>query len=233
MDFDRYKDTYRDELEDSISFAGAGADFYTEVKAAQLVDVAARKLGEPKRLRVLDAGCGPGETDAFLRGAFAELSGADVSEGMVEAAAGRNPWANYRHFEAGEPLPFEDGHFDLSFAICVLHHVDPEDRGSFMSELARVTQPGGIVAIFEHNPVNPLTRWAVAHCPFDEGVDLLPVTESERYLAGAGLRRARRDYVVFFPRPLAWLRFMEASLGWCPLGAQYAVHAVAGRFPRR
>jgi SAM-dependent methyltransferase len=228
MEFDRYKDTYRDELEDSISFAGAGADFYTEVKAAQLVDLAARKLGEPKRLRVLDAGCGPGETDAFLGETFAELSGADVSEGMVEAAAGRNPWATYRHFEAGEPMPFEDGRFDLSFAICVLHHVDPENRGSFTSELTRVTQPGGIVAIFEHNPVNPATRKVVRDCPFDEGVELLPMREVRSLLAGQGLIPVERRYILVFPWRGSALRGVERGLARVPIGAQYYV---AGRVP--
>ena len=31
--------------------------------------------------------------------------------------------------------------------------------------MSRVTRPGGIVAIFEHNPWNPLTRKAVRGLP--------------------------------------------------------------------
>ena len=39
----------------------------------------------------------------------------------------------------------------------------------------------------------------------------------------AGLRRYRRDYRVFFPAALAWLRPLENALRWLPLGAQYFV----------
>ena len=39
----------------------------------------------------------------------------------------------------------------------------------------------------------------------------------------ANLTRIRRDYIVFMPHALASLRFLEPSLAWLPLGAQYVV----------
>ena len=78
---------------------------------------------------------------------------------------------------------------------------------------------------FEHNPFNPLTRWVVAHCEFDDDAVLLWPRESAGYLAAAGLSDPRRDYMLFFPKALSALRGLEASLRWCPLGAQYAFSA--------
>jgi hypothetical protein len=65
----------------------------------------------------------------------------------------------------------------------------------------------------------------VRDCPFDEDAVLLPSREALGLCAGASLNIFRRDYIVFFPRALAWFRPLEPSLRWCPLGAQYAIIA--------
>ena len=225
MNFDQYKDTYHDELERAVTFAGADADFYTEVKASLLVDLARRNLDEPRRLAVLDAGCGPGATDSFLRDAFGELVGVDVSAEMIEVARARNPWAEYRHFQAGEALPFADESFDLSFAICVFHHVDPAERPGFIQELRRVTRPGGIVAIFEHNPSNPATRKVVRDCVFDVGVSLLPMRETTGLVVAQDMPVVEKRFILMFPWRVNLLRRVERRLASLPVGAQYYVAA--------
>src|SRR5262249_59211928 len=105
---------------------------------------------------------------------------------MVERATERNPWAIYSAYDTGEPLPYDEGSFDVAFAICVFHHVPPLERPALTAEMARVTRPGGLVAIFEHNPWNPLTRKAVRDCPFDEDAVLLSRPNARRLLDGAG-----------------------------------------------
>ena len=223
MSFDHYTDSYRDAVEESIAFAGGDAARYVGAKARMLVELAGRRIGAPGRLGVLDVGCGPGETDVFLEGRFGSLSGVDLSAGMVERAASRNPWASYSSYGPGEPLPYEEASFDLSFAICVLHHVPPAEREAFVEEMRRVTRPGGLVAIFEHNPLNPLTRKAVRDCPFDEDAILLTRGEARRRLAEAGLAEVEAPYIVFFPREGDLRSRVERRLGWLPLGAQYYV----------
>ena len=223
MSFDHYTDSYRDAVEESIAFAGGDAARYVGAKARMLVELASRRIGAPGRLRALDVGCGPGEADVFLEGRFGSLSGVDLSAGMVERAASRNPWASYSSYGPGEPLPYEEASFDLSFAICVLHHVPPAEREAFVEEMRRVTRPGGLVAIFEHNPLNPLTRKAVRDCPFDEDAILLTRREARRRLAEAGLAEVEAPYIVFFPREGDLRSRVERRLGWLPLGAQYYV----------
>ena len=228
MSFDQYKDSYRDAVEESIAFAGGDADRYVGAKARLLTELAGRHLGTPSKLDVLDLGCGPGETDAFLEGAFGALHGVDLSAALVERAAERNPWASYSAYEEGDQLPYGDATFDLSFAICVFHHVPAEERLDLVAEMRRVTRPGGLVAIFEHNPLNPLTRRAVRDCAFDDDAVLLPRGEARRLIEGSGMRPIESPFIIFFPRRGERRDRIERRLGWLPLGAQYYV---AGRRP--
>jgi SAM-dependent methyltransferase len=221
VSFDGYTDTYRDAVEESIAFAGGDAARYVGAKARLLVELAGRHLGAPGELAALDVGCGPGETDTFLEGAFGSLHGVDASAPMAERAAERNPWASYSSYEAGDPLPFRDRDFDLSFAICVFHHVPPAERAGLLGQMRRVTRPGGLVAIFEHNPWNPLTRKAVRDCPFDEDAQLLSRPQAARLIREAGLRSVDSRFIIFFPRHGERRERVERRLGWLPLGAQY------------
>ena len=224
-EFDRFSDSYVEAMESAVGFAGASPDLYTRIKADALVDLAERRIGEPGRLEVLDVGSGPGGTDRLLEGRFGGLVGVDVSEGMVEAASRSNPWAEYRSYSEGGPLPLDSDRFDLSFAICVLHHVPPSDWDRFVAEMARVTRPGGIVAIFEHNPWNPLTRKVVRDCAFDVDVDLLSRRRTLELLTSNGLEVTDSPYIVFIPREGRRLRRIERSVAKLPLGAQYYVAA--------
>src|SRR5262249_26296192 len=148
QDFAPYRESYRQEVEDAISFSGQSLEFFSRAKARHLLELAARHWGGPAELDALDVGCGVGETDRFLDGKFRTLVGVDISAGLLEAAREQNRDVEYRDYQPDEPLPATSGSFDLSFAICVLHHVPPSDRLRFVAEMARVTKPGGIVAIF-------------------------------------------------------------------------------------
>jgi ubiquinone/menaquinone biosynthesis C-methylase UbiE len=222
--FDRYKESYRDAVDRSISFSGQGVDFFTEVKATQLEALANRRLGDPTNLKVLDVGCGAGLTDGCLNGVFGELHGVDLSRGMIDAAAKANPDVRYSVYD-GQTLPFRSETFDLSFAICVLHHVPTGAWKLFVDEMTRVTKPGGLVAILEHNPLNPLTRLAVNRCEFDKDAVLLRQAKTRRLLGGSGLQPVEQRYILFFPWRGQVLRRVEEKLRALPAGAQYMVAA--------
>lgn len=221
---DAHSDTYREEVESAIAFAGAGLDLYTRLKADVLLDLASR-VGPPERLAFLDVGCGIGETDRFLEGRVGRLTGVDVAPRALERARMANPWAEYRESEEGGRLPVEDGSFDVCFVICVLHHVPREQRVPLIREMSRACRPGGLVAIFEHNALNPLTRRAVSGCEFDRDAELLSRREALDLLSAAGLSGPEGRYIVFFPREGRALRAIERRLGWLPLGAQYTALA--------
>jgi ubiquinone/menaquinone biosynthesis C-methylase UbiE len=225
-EFDRYGGTYEEAIAESIGFSRLEHSFFLEAKARRLLDLVRRRLGDPSTVRALDVGCGTGVFDALLAGKLGALEGADVSAAMVEEARSRNPGVEY-HVADARTLPSADGDFDLVFAICVLHHVPPADRDAVASELRRVTRPGGLVVVMEHNRLNPLTRLAVARCRFDEDAVLLGRRETLRQLASAGLRPVESRYFLVLPWAGRFVAAVERVLAPVPLGAQYYVAAHA------
>ena len=96
---------------------------------------------------------------------------------------------------------------------------------ALLRELHRVLRSGGMVAVFEHNPLNPVTVRAVNTCPFDENAILIPPWRMKASVEEAGFQDARIRFRLFVPGALRRLRPIEAALYWCPLGAQYSVMA--------
>jgi SAM-dependent methyltransferase len=223
--FDRYADDYREVVQRSIDFSGLDHELFTRRKALHVLDLARRRLGRPDRLRALDVGCGIGLTDVHLAGRFAVLEGADTSAEALRHAAAANPAVRYSRYDSDGKMPYEDGSFDLAFAICVVHHVPPRERKNLVAELGRVVRSGGVVAIFEHNPRNPLTRLAVARCTFDADATLLDPGGVTRLLEVGGLRPVERRYVLAFPSNRRRIVALEGVLARLPLGAQYYVAA--------
>jgi SAM-dependent methyltransferase len=222
--FDRVGPGYEAAVARSIRFAGRPHDVYTRAKVDALLRLARQRLtGTPAR--ALDVGCGIGLADRHLMPYLDSLHGVDVSEAMVEQARLRNPGVEYRFYD-GSVLPYDSEQFDLVFAICVLHHVEPEARGALLRELRRVARPGGLIAVFEQNPRNPLTRRVVHTCAFDEGVELIPRPRLSESLRAAGVDVTDEEYLLVFPWRARLLQALERRLARVPLGAQYVV---AGR----
>jgi SAM-dependent methyltransferase len=210
-----------------VAFSGQDAEYFTQMKARALVDLARRRVGDPARLTALDVGCGVGVTDRHLVDPFEHVIGVDIFDGVLERAAAANPGVNYRLYD-GRTLPLEDGSVDVAFAICVVHHVPPPQWTAFVAEMARVLRPGGIAAIFEHNPINPLTRRVVSNCVFDEDAVLLRRRRARDLLRQVGLAPCEDRYIAFLPFGGKAVAPIEAALRRVPLGAQYYVSAIRG-----
>jgi SAM-dependent methyltransferase len=215
--FDQFAGDYKKLLDQSISFSGEGSEYFFEYKAKYL----ARTFSPEFSGRVLDYGCGVGALSKFIKTEMpgAEINGYDVSS---EAISRVDP-ALLRQglFTCDQSQLASD--YDLIVVTNVMHHVVPEARQAVVTELAGRLAGGGKLVILEHNPINPGTRLVVARCAFDEGVILLSPHEVSGYFSAAKLRQVRRDYIVFMPRFLSWLRPLEHWLAWLPLGAQFTV----------
>lgn len=220
--FDSYKDNYRDVVQSSIDFSGLEHAFFMRAKARVLFEAIASRphLGVPEELDYLDVGCGVGSFHPLVAGRFATVSGCDVSGESVEKAAAANPGAAYRAYD-GKRLPYGDGQFDVLTTICVVHHVPPSEWTAFFAELRRVLKPGGMACVIEHNPFNPLTRLAVARCPFDEDAVLLAPRRVRGLFAGAGFSAIATRQFLFLPWENAPALAVERMLARLPLGAQY------------
>lgn len=96
---------------------------------------------------VLEVGCGTG----LLLERFAKFArraeGIDLSPGMLEKARARG--LEVKEGSATD-IPYPDGSFDVVCSFKVLAHVP--DIGKALSEMARVTRPGGIVLAELYNP---------------------------------------------------------------------------------
>ncbi len=224
-DFDAITEDYEQIIEDSIRFSGKSHRYFTQVKARILLQESRRLAGDPSRLTFLDLGCGIGLTDELLTASVQALYGVDLHEGVIAKAEARNPGGSYRVYD-GRRLPYAAESFDIVFAICVLHHVPPNQWCSLSREAGRVLKGGGVFFIFEHNPLNPLTRYVVKRTPFDDDAVLLGWGRAKRILKEAGFRIAGARHFLFTPWEGRFFQLLEQCLGRVPFGAQYLV---AGR----
>ena len=224
--FDSYDHSYDAVVQSSIDFSGLSHDFFMAAKADILRDVMASRFGSGHTATALDVGCGVGTFHPFARGMFSRLCGTDISAASIAQARRNHPDVEYQAYD-GNILPYGDGTFDLAVTICVLHHVQPERWLGFLREIRRVVRPGGLLCVFEHNPLNPLTRLAVMRCEFDRDAVLLRAGQTRGLLKNAGLRHIDTRYFALLPWATPLMRRIEHGLRKLPLGAQYVACGVA------
>ncbi|MEE4542306.1 class I SAM-dependent methyltransferase [Streptomyces sp. V4-01] len=120
---------------------------------------AVAELGLGDGDRALDVGCGTGRALPLLRdavGPSGTVVGVDLTPEMLDEAValGRNAAGSL--VEAyGDRLPLREEVFDAVLAAGLVHHLP--DPAAGLRELARVTRPGGRLAVF-----HPVGRAALA-----------------------------------------------------------------------
>jgi SAM-dependent methyltransferase len=159
----------------------------------------------PEAEDALDLGCGDGRLTRFLRAR--SVVGADTSVVALERAARRVRGMRAVRVRPDERLPFDDFWFDLVLCVETVEHV--RDVQLFMSEIRRVLQPGGRLAMTtpghsrrtalrlflrgwdgEFDPLSPhlrfFTRSSLAKLLDDQGFDIESLsTKSDTLLARA------------------------------------------------
>nr|WP_221379823.1 class I SAM-dependent methyltransferase [Actinoplanes polyasparticus] len=108
--------------------------------AAALLEAA----GVEKGHRLLDAGTGTGTVAALASSQGASVLAVDAEPSMLDIAATRLP-AGATVLATLPVLPFPARAFDASVANFVINHVG--NPASAVAELARVTRPGGRIAV--------------------------------------------------------------------------------------
>jgi len=99
--------------------------------------------------RVLDAGCGVGGMTAVFTRLAGSVEAIDLDEENIAETRRRLEGTSDVRIAVGDltALPHDAATFDLVWCSRVIHHVD--DMLAAVKELARVTRPGGTVAIRE------------------------------------------------------------------------------------
>lgn len=125
--------------------------------AAQENRHAAKLFGDVKGKKILDLGCGFGETAVFWAQKGASVDAVDISAVSIylaEKLAKKHKISGI-HFQqmAAEDLKFKNNYFDFVFGNGVLHHVDISKT---IKEVHRVLKKGGLAIFVEPLTYNPL-----------------------------------------------------------------------------
>ena len=151
-------------------FDGIAADYDAEIGAHIRLHLLEKKtdamLAHLKSRQVwgvtgLDCGCGTGHYIARLADHGFQMSGCEISEGMLLQAKRNNPSAHERlRLGSIMQLPYPNGVFDFCYAINVLHHLPSEGAQIHaINEMLRITRAGGLVFVHDFDGDNPLVRF--------------------------------------------------------------------------
>jgi len=224
--FDSHADDYEAQLSLGLKLSGEPKEFFANGR----IDFLCRwwqRAGRREPLRIIDYGCGVGDVTALLAKAFpsAQVEGLDPSPRCVERAFARYASDRVR-FELLRGFGSQTRPADLVHLNGVVHHVPPAGRPDLFRAVTASVAPGGVVALFENNPLNPGTHIVMARIKFDRDAVKVPSWEARRRLRVAGLSPVTTGYLFYFPRSLRALRPLEDWLSCLPFGAQYGVIAL-------
>ncbi|WP_457031485.1 class I SAM-dependent methyltransferase [Kitasatospora sp. P5_F3] len=142
--------SYEAELAATREFFAARADTWDSKYPDDSPRYAAAiaELGLASGAFVLDAGCGTGRALPLLRdavGPAGTVLGIDVTPEMVARAQAHSDVAAVALADCAH-LPLPDGTADLVFAAGLVNHLPDPALG--LRELARISRPGGTLALF-------------------------------------------------------------------------------------
>ncbi|HTB52366.1 MAG TPA: class I SAM-dependent methyltransferase [Ferruginibacter sp.] len=224
-DFDDFATDYRSIHSANIKLSGADSFYFVQMKVQLLQQF--EKNGAAK---VLDIGCGDGATALFMQQYFPQwqIQGIDISSKSIEVATHRNLSNASFSVYNGTAISYADEIFDVIFIAGVLHHVTFSLHETIVKEIQRLLKKGGRLYLFEHNPLNPVTKYLVNTCVFDKDARLLKSSYTTKLLQQNKLAVAQKQFIIFFPRKgmFSKLIFLEKYLQWLPFGGQYFIKAI-------
>lgn len=134
-----------DTVAEAYATALPDTSFEAPLDMAMIDDFRARLLAVPGS-KVIDAGCGAGRLSAYFSGAGLDVTGVDLSPGMVRVARQSHPGLV---FEVGQltDLPAADSGADGILAWYSIIHSAPAELPAIAREFWRVLRPGGLALI--------------------------------------------------------------------------------------
>jgi SAM-dependent methyltransferase len=219
--FDAHADRYDAALNRGLALSGDSKEHFVRGRIEWLAARLAQRGCRPGR--VLDYGCGTGGSarELLARLPAASVTGVDPSVESITVARRDHADALVQFSTIDQFVP--SGDYDLAYCNGVFHHIEPARRLRALAYVRRSLSPRGYFAFWENNPWNPGTRLVMSRIPFDRDAELISAPLARRLLEAAGFDIIGTDFIFLFPRALAVLRPLEASLRGLPAGAQYMV----------
>jgi SAM-dependent methyltransferase len=175
-----------------------------------------RLAGDVQGRRVCDVGSGEGRFCRMLAQRSANVVGLEPTQNLVEEARRLDPKGRY--IEAGgESIPLASESFDL--VICYLVLIDIPDYRRAISEMARITKPGGRILVANINSFcttrprawirdNEVAQHIAVDNYFEERSDVLE-------WSGIKIRNYHRPFEAymqaFLSQPLRLISFVEPT----------------------
>jgi malonyl-CoA O-methyltransferase len=178
---DRTKNQIRRAFDRAAPTYGCAA--HVQGEAAQRLLAFSHEQPLPARVcRVLDAGCGTGQTLPALSATFplAQCLALDFSTAMLTTAAHAHAAP---HFICGdiERLPLRDASIDFYWSSLALQWCSPE---AAFREACRILSPGGVARIATLGP-RTLHELRTAFSAVDDGVHVINFASAEYWLAAS------------------------------------------------
>lgn len=181
---------------------------------------------------LLDVGCGTGVLAASLSRQGIQAFGVDDSLEMMKASR-VEPKPLFAQGLSSQ-LPYRDGSFDAVVTVATLHHLMTREAVSAtIREIVRVTRPGGVVVLWDHNPNNPYWPILMRKLPQDAGgyrmVSLGEILGTVRQLSSVSKIQVIRTGIIpdFLPRSLLSLAaLLERGLEQMPFVRKVLAHNV-------
>lgn len=99
--------------------------------------------------RILEVGCGPGQVSAYLASRGASVEGVDLSPRMVAVAQAASPTLDFQVADFFA-LPHPSGSLRGVVGFYAIVHLEPLELPRLFTELHRVLEPGGLLALAFH-----------------------------------------------------------------------------------
>jgi SAM-dependent methyltransferase len=193
--FDRYADSYDQDLQKALSVSGEDKNYFALGRMQWL-----EKFFQTRGVNadaVMDFGCGTGTATPFIKKCLRPqtIVGVDVSTESLKVATETfgDKSTSFRIIEQTSC-----GMFDVAFCNGVFHHIDPSERHASLAYVFKSLKPGGLFALFENNPWNPATRYVMSRCAFDADAITLSPTETCRRMREAGFEVISIRFLFIF-----------------------------------
>tara|TARA_B100000686_G_scaffold79646_1_gene85905 strand:- start:3384 stop:4070 length:687 start_codon:yes stop_codon:yes gene_type:complete len=219
--FDSFSKNYNKVVNDSIRQTGYDTESMVSAKLHKIAKIFPDLTD--KKFRLLDFGCGVGNLYGGMVNFFpkAVYTGVDPSKNSIIKA--RSRFQENKAFQRYESQEWKSFKYDLIFSAGVFHHIPHKEHSEIIEKLFSILNHNGRLVIWEHNPLNPVTKKIIKDCPIDKDAVLVPSKNIRKLFERVSLSEINISYTTFFPKILSPLNYFESLLEWLPIGGQYIV----------
>jgi SAM-dependent methyltransferase len=110
--------------------------------------------------RALDFGCGTDRSTRFLRNLGLNVTGADISQAMLDQARALDPSGEYQLIRANVVDEFAPGSFDIILAAFTFDNMPTEAKADALSGVRILLAPAGCLLLVVSAPEIYVNEWA-------------------------------------------------------------------------